>query len=540
MKSFIRPSIALLAAVAHLCLFGGLSHGQVVLDIAEVNAAAGGVISIPVTIDPNGLDVSAVSLGVAFDTLAFDFNGVLPGDAVPAGASVEGNEQPPGTLVLLAFTGDNVTTFSAGVLFVIQLRVIDAETDESFPIEAIPDESQAADPQGGKLALTLMDGAVNLICQQPPAPANVEASEGRTDGVLITWDAVEGVTEYNVFRNTVNELASAVEVSGWIAVNSFLDESAPGPSSGGFGCPPGGGVVELFYWVKSRRFEDCESGFSAPATGSRAAGTKSVYAKSAPVAAPGETNPTAAYGAELAVRLRHEDGVDTQSLWASATDGQFTSNRFYWLPLTPESITDGWIVFSDDRWAPGADVAVSAGGTTLDGEPVEPVHVSFHIVERDAKSFSSDSASAQLEPLDESVAPAFAAGVGGVYRILPEFAYGAYRELWVPVPQGHSPDRLTLFYYHEDGLTPQWRPGNDVASWIDGEPELFEEPNGLRWLRYSIGHGGVVQLGYDLDGAGANEAAALPIPSIDFWLVLLALCVVALYRPLRNAVERSR
>ncbi len=46
------------------------------------------------------------------------------------------------------------------------------------------------------------------------APANVVASEGRTDGLVrLSWDAVAGADSYRVFRHTEGDLAAATEIA---------------------------------------------------------------------------------------------------------------------------------------------------------------------------------------------------------------------------------------------------------------------------------------------------------------------------------------
>lgn len=39
----------------------------------------------------------------------------------------------------------------------------------------------------------------------PPAPTNVRASDDRVDGVVITWDAIAGATEYEVVRDRARD-----------------------------------------------------------------------------------------------------------------------------------------------------------------------------------------------------------------------------------------------------------------------------------------------------------------------------------------------
>jgi hypothetical protein len=89
----------------------------------------------------------------------------------------------------------------------------------------------------------------------PASPTNVDASDALyCDHVQVSWASATNATSYRVYRNTINNSASATLV-GSIVGNSFGDYTAP--------------TGTLYYWVRS--VNECGDGFiSATTIGSRA------------------------------------------------------------------------------------------------------------------------------------------------------------------------------------------------------------------------------------------------------------------------------
>src|SRR5436190_22694452 len=91
------------------------------------------------------------------------------------------------------------------------------------------------------------------------APTNVVASDGSyISKVGLTWDTIRNATNYRIFRNTVNNPATATDV-GTTANNALFDQT--GLASTGY-----------FYWVRAENASTV-SEFSVPDTGVRAVGT---------------------------------------------------------------------------------------------------------------------------------------------------------------------------------------------------------------------------------------------------------------------------
>lgn len=91
------------------------------------------------------------------------------------------------------------------------------------------------------------------------APTGVMASDNSyINKVGLTWDTIRGATSYNIFRNTTNDISTAVSV-GTTQAGSFFDTTAIAGQT-------------YFYWVRAENGSTASS-FSAPDQGTRANGT---------------------------------------------------------------------------------------------------------------------------------------------------------------------------------------------------------------------------------------------------------------------------
>lgn len=91
------------------------------------------------------------------------------------------------------------------------------------------------------------------------APTGVRASDNSyISKVGLTWDTIRGATSYNIFRNTTNDISTAVSV-GTTQAGSFFDTTAVAGQT-------------YFYWVRAENTSEISS-FSTPDQGTRANGT---------------------------------------------------------------------------------------------------------------------------------------------------------------------------------------------------------------------------------------------------------------------------
>jgi cytochrome c peroxidase len=137
------------------------------------------------------------------------------------------------------------------------------------------------------------------------APTNLAASDNvYNNKVGLRWDAVRGATNYRIFRNTVNNSATATEV-GTTATANFFDPTAPAGQT-------------FFYWVRAES-GSAASNFSAPDTGVRAVGTQqgNVPPLDPPPAPPG--NPVTAAKANLGKTLFWDEQLSSTRTVACGT-----------------------------------------------------------------------------------------------------------------------------------------------------------------------------------------------------------------------------
>ncbi|HPO13005.1 MAG TPA: S8 family serine peptidase [Candidatus Hydrogenedentes bacterium] len=111
------------------------------------------------------------------------------------------------------------------------------------------------DQDGRRDDMELNQGTDPRVAQSPDAPQNVQASDGAfADRVQVEWAALPGAAQYQVFRNTVNDFASAVMVTDWQPAASFADTTAQAAEEiPGSGCRGPQTVFHTFYyWVQAR------------------------------------------------------------------------------------------------------------------------------------------------------------------------------------------------------------------------------------------------------------------------------------------------
>jgi cytochrome c peroxidase len=120
------------------------------------------------------------------------------------------------------------------------------------------------------------------------APTGVTASDGSYSSKIgITWETIRGATSYQIFRNTINDGASATSV-GTTAAGAFFDPTAVAGQT-------------YFYWVRAEN-GSVVSNLSQADTGLRAIGNNGAGALNQPPPAP-PGNPVTATKAYLGKAL---------------------------------------------------------------------------------------------------------------------------------------------------------------------------------------------------------------------------------------------
>lgn len=246
------------------------TEAQLTLTVGTVTADVGQRVEVPVLAVSEGEQPTVITLFVDFDDALVAFVEGRAGDAVPPGKFVTFNFNEEDSEVSMIVFGLDRNRIPDGEVFVLEFDVLSGTPDNQVPLDAT--RASAATAEAEPIQITLIDGMIGLHCPDVAAPGGVSASEDRPDGVLIEWDAATGAIEYLVFRGEMNNPAAALPINEWQPETALLDNTALPPSAGpGMGCRPDGEIVvhTYYYWVKARSRVGCDSGFSAPDTGSR-------------------------------------------------------------------------------------------------------------------------------------------------------------------------------------------------------------------------------------------------------------------------------
>jgi cytochrome c peroxidase len=168
------------------------------------------------------------------------------------------------------------------------------------------------------------------------APTGVQASDGvYNNKVAIQWDTIRGATNYRVFRSSVNDPSTAIDVAV-TAQNSFLDNQAPAGQN-------------LFYWVRAEN----SSGASLLSSGDQGlrANTQGQGPQLLPPPPPNPGNPTTATKVYLGKAL----------FW----DEQMSSTRTVACGTCHHSANGG----TDPRSVAAAAASLNVGPDGLPGTP---------------------------------------------------------------------------------------------------------------------------------------------------------------------------
>jgi hypothetical protein len=180
-----------------------------------------------------------------------------------------------------------------------------------------------------------------------------------------------------------------------------------------------------------------------------------------------------------------------------------------WIPAGDAGGT-GWVVYCPHSdWNPGDLILMTAGASTVSGEPVGPVSAVFHVSSFNrtdkfetvidqpgtVKSTLAPSTSAHVAVLPYGVAPPVSMqGVGPVYRIRPEAPDPNPLLVWLPVPDGFSAGQVNPCYHLGTDDRGAWYPAENVPGWLASDAYLEHIEDGTVYLGFWVNHGGIVQL----------------------------------------------
>src|SRR6266566_4545699 len=186
------------------------------------------------------------------------------------------------------------------------------------------------------------------------APTNVTASDNAySTKVGVSWDTVRGATLYRIFRNAVNDTASAVVV-GTTVEGTFFD-------------PSGTAGQTFFYWVRAEN-GNVVSSLSAPDQGTRANGIINgpVPPLNPPPAPPG--NPVTATKAYLGKTLFWDEQLSSTRTVACGTchfaaNGGSDSRAIIGSARSTNPGADGLFGTADDVFASPGVISNNNDGT---------------------------------------------------------------------------------------------------------------------------------------------------------------------------------
>ncbi len=252
---------------AHLLIVGFAQSvdAQIALDIGEVTTQPGQTAQVPVTIQATGTPASTAILFLQFDPEKLSVTGVTAGEAMPAGKEVQSNAGD-GEVGLIAF-GLGEAPLSDGVLFMVSFNTANTLDGDILTIQGA--QASAAGIDATPLQVSINNGSIAVGCSGIGTPSGIQASDDDPDGVSVSWVAVEGASEYRVYRSATDLEADANPISGWIAATSFFDDTAPSSADAGMACT-GDSMTASYYWIAARSPVGCESNLGGPLAGSRA------------------------------------------------------------------------------------------------------------------------------------------------------------------------------------------------------------------------------------------------------------------------------
>jgi outer membrane protein assembly factor BamB/fibronectin type 3 domain-containing protein len=151
-------------------------------------------------------------------------------------------------------------------------------------------------------------GYAGTVVVAPTAPAGVAATKGAyTDRVRVSWTAVSNATAYEVWRNTVNDSASASKLDPDATSSPFDDATVTVDTT-------------YYYWVKAKN-DAGTSGFSSSDSG------YSVTTVVAPSAPAGVAASKGAYTDRVRVSWSAVSNASAYEVWRSTTSDSASASK---------------------------------------------------------------------------------------------------------------------------------------------------------------------------------------------------------------------
>jgi WD40 repeat protein len=390
-----------------------------------------------------------------------------------------------------------------------------------------PEPASVTVPEGRTDTLTFTYG-----CPSMEAP-QVTASDGTyADFVRIEWYQVEHIS-YRVLRGPESgTLQEAEPITDWITESSYDDSSAMAPtitSSGGAQCQgPPERMTTLHryrYWLESR-ITGCEESSYASDIGYRGAQEK-IYAKALPVIQREDGLRAATSGSRLALRLRADDPLDLNTIWAEASAAGRLLDGVTWRLAIEGQPNDVWIEIDlDPGLEAGSVIRIVAEAETLAGESIlaaeefviidgsEPQDLSF--VDEEEQEYTVIESDKLFDGLVTG---------GGAGELNPMEVYVSPRKFAIPVEGELASQSLRLLYFDPD--TSSWHDADAVEGFLVPGSERLIWISNVAYLTFEALHGGVVRLDQATSNPESSIANSAANVAGEFAVFLLLLTILA-------------
>lgn len=357
--------------------------------VADREAQPGDDVSIPVTLDTNGLEPSAIVMTVLFDSASLAFRDVENGPvAAAADKGISAIETSSGVLKIVVW-GVNTTAMGDGELLELLFHVEDSASLGTLALTVPAATISCSDPDGIAVPVTPASGSITVTCTGPSAPSLAAGSYDAEQGVWVIWSEASGASAYQVYRADTDDETVSEAVSDWLpsTTRQYLDASLLANIDD---------YCRVYYWVRARNDDACRSA---------ATGTGEIAVNDIPEA---PTGLTASQGT-------HSDGVhlswygvenatEYRVYRSSSTDVAMRQPLSDWLPATYAYV---------DTTTAAAQYGLAAG---CSGKQILDIYkYTYWIAARNAagcESDPSDGVQGYRGVLDTSSASVLPAGAG--------------------------------------------------------------------------------------------------------------------------------
>jgi len=393
------------------------------------------------------------------------------------------------------------------------------------------------------------DGDFAINCPPEP-PGNLTATQTERSRVVLTWNAVDSATAYEVYRSGPEDDEPVLIAT--VGGTQYVDKDVRAWEHAG--CS---GTRNTYYY-SVRTINGCDaSDFSEEVEGTplsllKSAPVARVYEKALPRPSDAGKEWPVAQDAVLAIRLRSADAIDPKSVWATVACESECGGAVAWIPAgDADDARDGWVVYTGDKpWSAGELLTMTAGGATYAGADIEPVTYTFRVADDDTAEPSPVLWQPPYELFDataldlaregnERIAvrepgavdvPALEDGLGAVYEIGPSQAWDVPQRVWLPLPPGRNPEEVNVYYYYAGDGAAEWYGAENVEGWFVADSLLAAEIDGTTYLGFLVRHGGTVQLGPYMRDSALEESMLPQGTRGDLWVVALVLALLAVRR----------